>query len=57
MIVHLPEDNTSQNFTSFSNIRVFLALADDPKDRGTIVAQGGGKVKKEICSLGSNAAK
>lgn len=24
--------------------RVFLALADDPKDRGTIVAHGGGKV-------------
>lgn len=25
--------------------RVFLALAEDPKDRGTIVAQGGGKVR------------
>lgn len=25
--------------------RVFLALCDNPKDRGTIVAQGGGKVK------------
>ena len=24
--------------------RVFLALCEDPKDRGTIVAQGGGKV-------------
>lgn len=24
--------------------RVFLALCDNPKDRGTIVAQGGGKV-------------
>lgn len=34
--------------SSFTSIllflRVFLALADDPKDRGTIVAQGGGKV-------------
>lgn len=35
---------------------MFLALADDPKDRGTIVAQGGGKVKEEIFNLGSNAA-
>lgn len=24
--------------------RVFLALCEDPKDRGTIVAEGGGKV-------------
>lgn len=24
--------------------RVFLALTEDPKDRGTIVAHGGGKV-------------
>lgn len=27
--------------------RVFLALADDPKDRGIIIAQGGGKVTKQ----------
>lgn len=26
--------------------RVFLALSDDPKDRGIIIAQGGGKVTK-----------
>lgn len=37
-------------------IRVFLALSEDPKDRGTIVAHGGGKVKEEISNLGSNAA-
>lgn len=24
--------------------RVFLALSDDPKDRGILVAEGGGKV-------------
>lgn len=32
------------NFVSAIVCRVFLALAEDPKDRGTIVAQGGGKV-------------
>lgn len=32
----------------FFNFRVFLALSEDPRDRGTIVAQGGGKVSLEI---------
>lgn len=31
--------------------RVFLALCEDPKDRGTIVAQGGGKVMTLICLM------
>lgn len=29
-------------------LRVFLALSEDPKDRGTIVAQGGGKVSERF---------
>lgn len=32
------------NFFSKQIFRVFLALTEDPKDRGLIVAQGGGKV-------------
>lgn len=41
----------------FSNFRVFLALSEDPRDRGTIVAQGGGKVSHRFgnqCAYESN---
>ena len=31
-----------------------LALCDNPKDRGTIVAQGGGKVIEMGCSTGED---
>uniref|UniRef100_A0A8C5I8X6 Protein unc-45 homolog B n=2 Tax=Gouania willdenowi TaxID=441366 RepID=A0A8C5I8X6_GOUWI len=37
--------------------RVFLALADDPKDRGTIVAQGGGKALIPLALEGTDAGK
>ncbi|XP_008335077.1 protein unc-45 homolog B [Cynoglossus semilaevis] len=37
--------------------RVFLALADDPKDRGTIVAQGGGKALIPLALEGTEAGK
>lgn len=33
---------------------MFLALSDDPKDRGTIVAQGGGKVRDQRSEHGSD---
>lgn len=33
----------------FSNCRVFLALSENPRDRGTIVAEGGGKVSYFSC--------
>ncbi|XP_053481493.1 protein unc-45 homolog B [Ictalurus furcatus] len=37
--------------------RVFLALADDPKDRGTIVAQGGGKALIPLALEGTDTGK
>nr|XP_056720865.1 protein unc-45 homolog B [Euleptes europaea] len=37
--------------------RVFLALCDDPKDRGTIVAQGGGKALIPLALEGTDAGK
>ncbi|XP_029295679.1 protein unc-45 homolog B-like isoform X1 [Cottoperca gobio] len=37
--------------------RVFLALSDDPKDRGTIVAQGGGKALIPLALEGTEAGK
>ncbi|XP_056233468.1 protein unc-45 homolog B [Seriola aureovittata] len=37
--------------------RVFLALADDPKDRGTIVAQGGGKALIPLALEGTDVGK
>uniref|UniRef100_A0A672HMV6 Protein unc-45 homolog B n=1 Tax=Salarias fasciatus TaxID=181472 RepID=A0A672HMV6_SALFA len=37
--------------------RVFLALSDDPKDRGTIVAQGGGKALIPLALEGTDAGK
>ncbi|KAM4576600.1 protein unc-45 homolog B-like isoform 2-T2 [Odontesthes bonariensis] len=37
--------------------RVFLALSDDPKDRGTIVAQGGGKALIPLGLEGTDAGK
>lgn len=33
----------------FVNYRVFLALSENPRDRGTIVAEGGGKVSDLLC--------
>lgn len=38
----------------FFNFRVFLALSEDPKDRGTIVAQGGGKVSDRFRNVQVN---
>ncbi|XP_037536403.1 protein unc-45 homolog B [Nematolebias whitei] len=37
--------------------RVFLALAEDPKDRGTIVAQGGGKALIPLAIEGTETGK
>ncbi|KAL2092071.1 hypothetical protein ACEWY4_011869 [Coilia grayii] len=37
--------------------RVFLALADDPRDRGAIVAQGGGKALIPLALEGTDAGK
>ncbi|KAF6300097.1 unc-45 myosin chaperone B [Rhinolophus ferrumequinum] len=37
--------------------RVFLALCDNPKDRGTIVAQGGGKALIPLALEGTNVGK
>ncbi|XP_067393886.1 protein unc-45 homolog B isoform X2 [Emydura macquarii macquarii] len=37
--------------------RVFLALCDDPKDRGTIVAQGGGKALIPLALEGTDVGK
>ncbi|XP_033828691.1 protein unc-45 homolog B [Periophthalmus magnuspinnatus] len=37
--------------------RVFLALSEDPKDRGTIVAQGGGKALIPLALEGTDAGK
>ncbi|XP_048822833.1 protein unc-45 homolog B isoform X2 [Lagopus muta] len=37
--------------------RVFLALCDDPKDRGTIVAQGGGKALIPLAVEGTDVGK
>ncbi|CAJ1068887.1 protein unc-45 homolog B [Xyrichtys novacula] len=37
--------------------RVFLALSDDPKDRGIIVAQGGGKALIPLALEGTEAGK
>ncbi|XP_058139153.1 protein unc-45 homolog B isoform X2 [Dasypus novemcinctus] len=37
--------------------RVFLALCDNPKDRGTIVAQGGGKVQERFLADGNDRLK
>ncbi|XP_047448647.1 protein unc-45 homolog B isoform X2 [Mugil cephalus] len=37
--------------------RVFLALSEDPKDRGTIVAQGGGKALIPLALEGTEAGK
>ncbi|XP_063312694.1 protein unc-45 homolog B [Pelobates fuscus] len=37
--------------------RVFLALCDDPKDRGTIVAQGGGKAMIPLALEGTDVGK
>uniref|UniRef100_A0A8C9F6L7 Protein unc-45 homolog B n=1 Tax=Pavo cristatus TaxID=9049 RepID=A0A8C9F6L7_PAVCR len=37
--------------------RVFLALCDDPKDRGTIVAQGGGKALIPLAVEGTDIGK
>ncbi|XP_021559951.1 protein unc-45 homolog B isoform X3 [Neomonachus schauinslandi] len=37
--------------------RVFLALCDNPKDRGTIVAQGGGKVLIPLALEGTDVGK
>ncbi|XP_032072001.1 protein unc-45 homolog B [Thamnophis elegans] len=37
--------------------RVFLALSDDPKDRGTIVAQGGGKALIPLALEGTDVGK
>ncbi|XP_037115818.1 protein unc-45 homolog B isoform X1 [Syngnathus acus] len=37
--------------------RVFLALSDDPKDRGIIVAQGGGKALIPLALEGTDAGK
>ncbi|PIO28968.1 hypothetical protein AB205_0070370 [Aquarana catesbeiana] len=37
--------------------RVFLALCEDPKDRGTIVAQGGGKAMIPLALEGTEAGK
>ncbi|XP_035999482.1 protein unc-45 homolog B isoform X1 [Fundulus heteroclitus] len=37
--------------------RVFLALAEDPKDRGTIVAQGGGKALIPLALEGTEKGK
>ncbi|KAM5274781.1 protein unc-45 homolog B isoform 3-T3 [Ctenodactylus gundi] len=37
--------------------RVFLALCDNPKDRGTIVAQGGGKALIPLASEGTDVGK
>lgn len=37
--------------------RVFLALSEDPKDRGTIVAQGGGKALIPLALEGTDSGK
>ncbi|XP_045891044.1 protein unc-45 homolog B isoform X5 [Micropterus dolomieu] len=37
--------------------RVFLALSEDPRDRGTIVAQGGGKALIPLALEGTDAGK
>ncbi|XP_061842491.1 protein unc-45 homolog B isoform X1 [Nerophis lumbriciformis] len=37
--------------------RVFLALSEDPKDRGTLVAQGGGKALIPLALEGTEAGK
>ncbi|XP_040010228.1 protein unc-45 homolog B [Xiphias gladius] len=37
--------------------RVFLALSEDPKDRGTIIAQGGGKALIPLALEGTDAGK
>lgn len=41
--------------TFFFNCRVFLALSENPRDRGTIVAEGGGKVSYFSCLNTSNS--
>lgn len=40
--------NVMPIFNFFYLYRVFLALSMDAKDRGTIVAQGGGKVSRRF---------
>jgi len=58
LAVMVKADNTIlTNQTKEMLSRVFLALSDDPKDRGTIVAHGGGKALIPLALEGTDVGK